>query len=195
MNKYLYEELEKKAKWEQQRLIPIVGHWYKISYEQAGKRPIRNPRQSYRLCTGIGNHEGANVYLAGIDLISNQPMQFCIYPDELRYAEWPETNKFHRFCLIMLYCQIGENPSKINIYEDFKLYVLMETILLPKVINAKTSSEAIHGANMAVEKGTKARPNHHPYGHFNSGLENKANREEVRKAFGWLLQAYRDSKR
>lgn len=90
--------------------------------------------------------------------------------------------------------QLGEKPIKIDIYSDFKLYVLMETILLSKVIDAKNATEAIREAKKAVEKGTKARLMQHPYGYFNAGIDNQTNRQEVRKAFGWFLQEYRECK-
>ena len=191
----LFEHLEKKASWEQQRLVPIVGHWYKISYEQEGSRASRSLRHNFRLCVKIADHEGANVYMSGIGLISNElTSKIGVYPDEVRYTEWPITNEFHHFCLIMLYCQLGDNPLEINIYNDFKLYVLMETILLPKVFSAKTAKEAIEGARKAVEQGTRARLNHRPYGQFNVGLENQAKREKVREAFEWLLQKFFESR-
>ncbi len=194
MDKTLFEHLEKKASWEQQRLVPIVGHWYKISYEQEA-RASRSLRLNFRLCVKITDHEGANVYMSGIGLISNElTSKIGVYPDEVRYTEWPITNEFHHFCLIMLYCQLGDNPLEINIYNDFKLYVLMETILLPKVFSAKTAKEAIEGARKAVEQGTRARLNHRPYGQFNVGLENQAKREKVREAFEWLLQKFFESR-
>ncbi len=195
MDKTLYDHLEKKANWEQQRLVPIVGHWYKISYEQDGSRASRSLRLSFRLCVKIADHEGANVYMSGIDLTSNElTTTIGVYPDEVRYAEWPVTNEFHHFCLVMLYCQLGDNPLDINIYNDFKLYVLMETILLPKVFSAKTAKEAIEGARKAVEQGTRARLNYRPYGQFNAGIENQTKREKVREAFEWLLQKFNESK-
>ena len=70
MDQTLYDHLEKKANWEQQRLVPIVGHWYKISYEEDGSRASRSLRLSFRLCVKIADHEGANVYMSGIDLTS-----------------------------------------------------------------------------------------------------------------------------
>lgn len=193
MDRFVFEELEKKAIIEQKRVAPIVGHWYKISYEQECKRPNKKPRYSFRLCVNIEDHDGSNIYLVGIGVL-NLFSELGVFPDELRYAEWPETNKFHRFCLTMLSIQLGENPIKIDIYSDFKLYVLMETILLSKVIDAKNATEAIREAKKAVEKGTKARLMQHPYGYFNAGIDNQTNRQEVRKAFGWLLQEYRECK-
>lgn len=193
MDKTLFKELEKKAIIEQKRVAPIVGHWYKISYEQESKWPNKKPRHSLRLCTNIKEHDGPNIYMVGIGEL-NMFSKMSIFPDELRYAEWPKTNKFHRFCLTMLSIQLGEKPINIDIYKDFKLYVLMETILLSKVIDAKNATEAIRAANKAVEKGTKARLNQHPYGYFNAGIENQTFRQEVRKAFGWLLQEYRECK-
>lgn len=195
MDKTLFDHLEKKENWEQQRLVPIVGHWYKISYEQDGSRASRSLRLSFRLCVKIADHEGANVYMSGIDLISNElTSKIGVYPNEVRYAEWPVTNEFHHFCLVMLYCQLGDNPLDINIYNDFKLYVLMETILLSKVFSAKTAKEAIEGARKAVEQGTRARLNHRPYGQFNAGIGNLEKREKVREAFEWLLQKFYESR-
>lgn len=191
MDKKLFEQLEKRASWEQQRLMPIVGHWYKISYEQDGSKASRSLRLSFKLCVKIADHEGANVYMSGINPNSNELTTIIgVYPDEIRYAEWPVTNEFHHFCLVMLYCQLGENPLEIDIYNDFKLYVLMETILLPKVFSAKTAKEAIEGARKAVEQGTRARLNYRPYGQFNAGIDNRTRREKVREAFEWLLQIF-----
>ena len=192
MDKTLFEHLEKKASWEQQRSVPIVGHWYKISFEQDGSRASKSLRLSYRLCVKIADHK---VYMAGINLISNElTSKIGVYPDEVRYTEWPVTNEFHHFCLVMLYCQLGENPLEINIYNDFKSYVLMETILLPKVYSAKTAKEAIERARKAVEQGTRARLNYRPYGQFNAGIENQTKREKVREAFEWLLQNFFESR-
>lgn len=195
MDKILFEHFEKKANWEQQRVVPIVGHWYKISYEQDGSRASRSLRLGFRLCVKIADHKGANVYMSGIDLESNElTTTIGVYPDELSPAEWPVTNEFHHFCLVMLYCQLGDNPLDINIYNDFKLYVLIETILLPKVFNAKTAEEAIEGARKVVEQGTRARLNNRSYGQFNAGIENLTNREKVRETFEWLVQKFYDSR-
>ena len=195
MDKTLFKKLEKEAKSEQLRLVPIVGHWYKINFERDGIiMDSRSLRLSYRLCVKIGDHNGANVYLAGIDYNSRELNVINIYSDEVKYAEWPSINKFHHFCLVMLYCLLGENPSDINIFKDDKLYVLMETILLPKVINSRNANEAIEGARKAVDKGTKARLNYHPYGHFNIGIDNLTKREKVREAFEWLLQKFFESR-
>ena len=183
-----------KANREQKRLVPIVGHWYKINFERDGIMDSKSLRLSFKLCIKIGDHKGANVYLTGIDYNSHELAQINVYPDEVKYAEWPIINKFHHFCLVMLYSLLGEEPSDINIYKDYRLYVLMETILLPKVISAKTVSDAIEGAKKAVEKGTRARLNHLPYGQFNVGIDNKKKREEVQNAFNWLLQEFSLSK-
>lgn len=194
MNKALFKQLEKKANWEQKRLVPIVGHWYKINFERDGIMDSSSLRPSFKLCIKIADHKGANVYLMGIDYNSHELVKINVFSDEVQYAEWPKTNKFHHFCLVMLNYLLGEEPSEIDIYKDYKLYVLMETILLPKVISAKTVSEAIEGAKKAVEKGTRARLNVLPYGQFNAGIDNKKKREEVQNAFNWLLQEFSLSK-
>ena len=195
MDKILFKQLENEFKLEQQRLAPIVGHWYKINFERDGIiMDSKSSRLNYKLCVKIGDHKGANVYLAGIDYNSHDLSVINIYSDEIKYAEWSSTNEFHHFCLVMLYCLLGENPSDIEIFKDFKLYVLMETILLPKVINAKNANEAIEGAKKAVDKGTNARLNNRPYGHFNAGINNQTKREKVRETFEWLLQKFFESR-
>ena len=97
MDKTIFKVLEKKAIIEQKRVAPIVGHWYKIRYEQEEKRPSRSLRYNYRLCIRVEDHKGPNIYLAGISPFTKLPTLMSVFPDELWYTEWPETNDFHRF--------------------------------------------------------------------------------------------------
>lgn len=194
MNKYEFEDLEKKFSTEQKRVEAIVGHWYKVSYMETkgGKRSIRN---LMKLCIGVAEYDGPNISLMGIDNTVNALHKINIFPFEVRYAEWPQTNRFHRFCLVMIHNLLGEKPKQIDIFSDHRLYVLMETILLQKVIEAQTDKEAIEEAGKAAQKGFGSRLNKHPYGYFNPDKTVGGDKQKAEEAFQWLLDEYALTKR
>ena len=191
MDKDIYKKLEKDTFSELNRVEPIVGHWYKISFQVEGKRAEKRIRYAYKLCVKVEENDGANVCLVGVDNISGSLLiNVRIFPFEVRYAEWPKTNRFHRFCHVMFYNLLGERPEKIDIFSDHKLYVLMETILLQKVIDAKTAKEALDEAKKAAKKGFGARLNHHPYGYFNPDKSEGGGHQKAVAAFEWLVKEY-----
>lgn len=194
MNKYEFEELEKKVSTELKRVEPIVGHWYKVSYmkTKGSRKSIRN---LIKLCVGVADYDGPNISLVGVDNTVNALHIINIFPFEVRYAEWPQTNRFHRFCLTMIQNLLGEKPVQIDIFSDHRLYVLMETILLQEVIEAKTDKEAIEKVKKAAQKGFGARLNKHPYGYFNPDKTVGGGKQKAEEAFQWLLDEYALTKR
>lgn len=194
MNKYEFEELEKIVSTELKRVEPIVGHWYKVSYMES-KSQSKSIRNIMKLCIGIADYEGPNISLMGVDTTVNALNKIRIFPFELHYAEWPQTNRFHRFCLAMIHNLLGEKTTQIDIFADHRLYVLMETVLLQKIIEAKTDKEAIEEAKEAAKKGFGARLNKHPYGYFNPDKTVGGGKQKAEEAFQWLLDEYALTKR
>lgn len=194
MNKNEFEDLEKKSSTELKRVEPIVGHWYKVSYMES-KGQSKSFRNMMKLCIGIADYDGPNISLMGIDTTVNALHKINIFPFELHYVEWPQTNRFHRFCLAMIHNLLGDKPTQIDIFADHRLYVLMETILLQKVVEAKTDKEAIEEAQKAAQKGFGARLNKHPYGHFNSDKAVGGGKQKAEEAFQWILSEYEQTKR